>query len=101
MAGDFADFNASAPPLGLSPALIALWWLGKGRFETGAAWDRAHALAQSHEGDPACDRVHALVHWIEGDTANAAYWFRRAAGPPQGSDIAAEWAQQVKALGGG
>jgi hypothetical protein len=45
--------------------------------------------------------VHALVHWIEGDTANAAYWFRRAAGPPQGTDIATEWAQQVDALRGG
>jgi hypothetical protein len=101
MAADFADFSRVAPPQGLSPALEALWWLKKGGLETGATWERAHALAQGGEGDPACDRVHALVHWIEGDKSNAAYWFRRAGGEPECVDIAEEWAQQVKVLRGG
>jgi len=44
----------------------------------GAAWERAHELAQSHEGEVAYDRLHALLHRIEGDDANAGYWYRRA-----------------------
>ncbi len=43
----------------------------------GTAWERAHRLAQSHQGIPAYDRLHALVHRIEGDLSNAAYWYRR------------------------
>ena len=44
----------------------------------GAAWKRAHELAQSHEGEAIFDRLHALCHRIEGDSGNAAYWYRRA-----------------------
>jgi hypothetical protein len=46
-------------------------------FALGAAWQRAHQLAQQHEGETAYDRLHALLHRIEGDDANAAYWYRR------------------------
>lgn len=101
MAADFSDFTRAEPPEGLSPALEALWWLKKGGLETGASWERAHAIAQDGEGDPACDRVHALVHWIEGDKGNAAYWFRRSGGGPERADILAEWEQQVTSLRGG
>jgi hypothetical protein len=94
----FEDFTADAPPAGLSPALEALWWLGKGGLAQGPEWQRAHALTQG--GSAGCDRVHALVHWIEGDDANADYWWRRAGSGPQGADIEAEWAHQVAVLRG-
>lgn len=92
--------DAAAPPPDLTPALQALWWLGRGRFRTGPEWDRAHDICQQHEGTPACDRVHALAHWIEGDQANSAYWYRRAGAQPAGADPAADWASQVADLGG-
>lgn len=56
----------------------------------GPAWEQAHQLAQSHEGDRAYDRLHALVHRIEGDVSNAAYWYRRAGEEPFEGAIAAE-----------
>lgn len=40
-------------------------------------WEAAHALAQSHEGDPAADWLHAVLHKIEGDADNSRYWYRR------------------------
>lgn len=55
-------------------ALIALKAEGLG---LGAAWQRAHELAQRHEGVADYDRLHALLHRIEGDESNAAYWYRR------------------------
>ena len=72
------DLAADAPPDGLAPALAALWWLRKGGLRTGAAWERAHAVCQAHEGERDADLVHALAHWIEGDLGNADYWYRRA-----------------------
>jgi hypothetical protein len=39
--------------------------------------DRAHALAQAHEGDKTCDYWHAIVHRREGDFDNAKYWLRK------------------------
>ena len=59
----------------IQEALLALKADG---FALGAAWQRAHDLAQQHEGDVAYDRLHALLHRIEGDEANAAYWYHRA-----------------------
>ncbi|MBU2533983.1 MAG: hypothetical protein KKB37_14675 [Alphaproteobacteria bacterium] len=41
------------------------------------AWDEAHAIAQSLEGDPHADWLHAILHKIEGDEANSRYWYRR------------------------
>jgi hypothetical protein len=43
---------------------------------------RAHAIAQSGEGDATLDYVHAIVHRREGDWANSKYWFSRAGGQP-------------------
>ncbi|NJO36297.1 MAG: hypothetical protein HC871_00210 [Rhizobiales bacterium] len=68
----------------IESALIALQEEGA---KPGAAWQRAHQLAQGHEGEPAYDRLHALVHRIEGDAANAAYWYRRAAEPVFTGDL--------------
>jgi hypothetical protein len=39
--------------------------------------DRAHELAQAHEGDKTCDYWHAIVHRREGDFDNAKYWLHR------------------------
>jgi hypothetical protein len=43
---------------------------------------RAHAIAQSGEGDATLDYVHAIVHRREGDWGNSKYWFSRAGGQP-------------------
>jgi hypothetical protein len=39
--------------------------------------ERAHELAQAHEGDKTCDYWHAIVHRREGDFDNAKYWLRQ------------------------
>jgi|GEM_PF-3150369 hypothetical protein len=47
-------------------------------FEMNTAWEKAHHLAQTHEGVRAYDALHAFCHRIENDLSNAAYWDRRA-----------------------
>lgn len=42
-------------------------------------WERAHAIAQRHEGDASADWLHAVLHKIEGDAANARYWYGQTA----------------------
>ncbi len=73
--------------MALPPALAAvLARLETDGFAMGMAWEQAHALAQSREGEPMHDRLHALLHRIEGDEWNACYWYRRAGQAPfQGS----------------
>jgi hypothetical protein len=68
----------------------ALLDLRAGGVRLGPAWDRAHELAQAHEGDPVHDRLHAFLHRVEGDTANAAYWYRRAGEPVFEGDLESE-----------
>jgi hypothetical protein len=100
MAVHFLDtFEAEAPPPGVSPPLEALWWLRKGGFATGPAWERAHEICQSGEGTRAYDLVHGLAHWIEGDMGNADYWYRRAGARRSAEDIPGEWDHLVSALG--
>jgi len=41
------------------------------------AWDDAHAICQSMEGDPDADFIHAVLHRREGDADNAQYWLAR------------------------
>ena len=86
-----ASLDASEPPVGLAPALCALWADGRGD------WDRAHALAQ---GAPGADGawVHAYLHRKEGDASNAAYWYRRAGKPVCESSLADEWRAIARAL---
>ncbi len=75
----------AAPPVGAAPALRALWWARKGE------WERAHALAQRHEGEPDCDLVHAHLHRQEGDEENARYWYGRAGREPSTVPLGEEW----------
>jgi hypothetical protein len=99
---DYTAFRASLadpePPAGLSPPAAALWWLAKGELKQGEGWDKAHAIAQSNEGEPSHDRVHALVHRIEGDHGNAAYWYRRAGKPTFLGTFDEEWQVIAKEL---
>lgn len=60
------------PPGHLPVLLEALWYDGKGD------WESAHNIAQSKEGTRDYDHLHAYLHRVEGDTWNAGYWYRRA-----------------------
>lgn len=87
------DFKASlvesTPPAGLSPALTALWWAGRGD------WTAAHEVVQGHEGEADCDLIHAHLHRQEGDAMNARYWYRRAGRPEARLPLEEEWAALV------
>jgi hypothetical protein len=85
------SLEQEAPPSGLSPALTALWWLGKDE------WDKAHDLV-ADEGGADCAWIHAHIHRIEGDLDNARYWYRRARREPAHRELAAEWAAIAAAL---
>lgn len=71
----------------IAEALTALQEEGIG---VGPAWERAHQLAQNHEGVLAFDRLHAFLHRVEGDSANAGYWYRRSDEPIFDGDLASE-----------
>ncbi|WP_108660336.1 hypothetical protein [Acuticoccus kandeliae] len=86
---DWLDTGAEAPDPTLSRPAQALWWLKKGGFALGPAWERAHTICQEAEGDIDHDRVHAFAHWIEGDMGNAGYWYRRV-GDTRAASIPAE-----------
>ena len=94
---DPTSFTHSTPKTDLTPPLQALWWLRKGGLVIGPEWEKAHAICQQDEGNPAYDIVHALAHWIEGDEANAGYWYRRA-GVQRAATITAEWERVAKEL---
>lgn len=85
---DNAEFRESlkrpAPPNGLSAALQALWWDGKGD------WEKAHEAAQNDEG-PDGSWVHAYLHRKEDDLPNAKYWYRRANRAAGYGDLRREW----------
>jgi hypothetical protein len=77
--------SQDAPPPGLMPVLQALWYLRKGN------WNRAHAIVQEHEDEPAYALVHAHLHRIEGDLGNAGYWYRRAGKTVSSMAFEEEW----------
>jgi hypothetical protein len=83
-----ADFRqsltAAEPTAGLTLALAALWWDGKGN------WNRAHESAQQDEGREG-SWVHAYLHRKEGDPGNAKYWYGRAGKPVCREPLDAEW----------
>jgi hypothetical protein len=90
----FDDFRATldAPtPPQVAPALVALWYDGKGN------WDRAHEVAQDID-DESGAWVHAYLHRKEGDQSNAAYWYRRARKPVERGPLSREWDEIVSAL---
>ena len=79
----------------------ALDSLKTGGFELGPNWDRAHEIAQDHEGNADFDWLHALCHRIEGDDWNAGYWYRRA-GRERGQDtVEEEWTRMRAAFASG
>lgn len=92
---DAKTFKASAseakPPVGLSPALTALWHLARGE------WHAAHGRAQSDRGRDGA-WVHAHLHRVEGDLANAGYWYRRVDRPVSESSLDDEWEEIAAAL---
>jgi hypothetical protein len=92
---DPANFNTSlsdkSPPAGLSPALTALWWVGKDD------WDRAHRIVME-EADANCAWVHAYLHRVEGDLGNAGYWYRQAGRKPATGELTVEWTTIVATL---
>ena len=85
------SLTATEPPMGLTQALVGLWWDAKGD------WTRAHESAQQDEGI-AGSWVHAYLHRKEGDRSNAAYWYHRAARPMGSEPLEAEWVAIVRAL---
>ncbi|MAZ15578.1 MAG: hypothetical protein CL535_04505 [Ahrensia sp.] len=74
----------------------ALDCLKAGGFTLGTGWNRAHEIAQDHEGIADFDWLHALCHRIEGDDRNAAYWYRRA-GRERGQGTAEEECAAMRA----
>ena len=91
----FAELKRSLtrrrPPGGASPALEALWWAAKDK------WDTAHKLVMD-EGGTDCARVHAYLHRVEGDPENARYWYRAAKVQPAVGPFEAEWAAIARDL---
>ena len=88
-----AEFSASlaepAPPAGLTPALTALWWDGKGD------WMRAHDLINDLE-TPDTMAVHAYLHRKEGEQWNADYWYRKAGTQHRRPTLEGEWQALVE-----
>jgi hypothetical protein len=85
-----ASLSSSVRPA-VSPALVAMWWDGKGD------WTRAHEAAQAID-DEAGAWVHAYLHRKEGDLDNAAYWYRRARKEIPNDAVENEWERIVEAL---
>ena len=78
----FLDLNESK--LNGNPILSALWYDGKGD------WDTAHAQVDQLEGKNAA-RIHAYLHRKEGDLWNADYWYRRSGDSRPESSLEEEW----------
>ena len=90
--GNFEQsLSSDGPREGLSNALQALWYDGRGD------WDAAHAAAQADDGRDG-SWVHGYLHRKEGDDANAAYWYRRAGQPFPTASLADEWRAIAAAL---
>jgi hypothetical protein len=83
--------SKSQPPTALAPALAALWWAGKDK------WDKAHAIVMDDDGKD-CAWVHAYLHRVEGDLENAGYWYRQAGKPAASGALEAEYEVIAQAL---
>ncbi|MCK7559866.1 hypothetical protein MKQ70_34985 [Chitinophaga sedimenti] len=83
--------QSAEPPYGLTPALTAMWWDGKGD------WDAAHDIAQEITGSTG-SYIHAYLHRKEGDPGNAAYWYARAGRKIPKSSLDEEWNDIVMEL---
>jgi hypothetical protein len=79
-----SSLDAKRPPRGLPETLSALWWDGKGD------WDTAHSIAQqipTVQGSA----VHAYLHRKEGVLWNADYWYSRAGRRRPEISLVEEW----------
>lgn len=85
------SLSLSNPPPALSVYLKALWYDGKGD------WNTAHNQVDDLEDQTAC-WVHAYLHRKEGDIWNADYWYRKANKIRPGMSLDDEWLQIVTAL---
>jgi len=79
------------PPSDLSPALTALWWAAKDK------WDKAHHIVMNESGRD-CAWVHAYLHRLEGDLENARYWYRQARRSAPASSPLEEWGEIAATL---
>jgi hypothetical protein len=90
-----AEFEASVkkanPPRELSPALTALWWARKDK------WDKAHHIVMNEAGKDGA-WVHAYLHRLEGDLDNARYWYRQARRSAATSSLPEEWTEIAATL---
>jgi hypothetical protein len=84
---DFRNsLKQSTLPKGISELLKALWYDGRGD------WNTAHAIAQEiYTSDGSW--VHAYLHRKEGDIANASYWYQKAGKPRPNHSLEEEWQQ--------
>ena len=85
------SLNESQPPDGVTDLLRAMWYDGKGDWET------SHNIAQeihSNEGS----WVHAYLHRKEGDVGNAGYWYNRAGRKFPKHSLEEEWEEIVGVL---
>jgi hypothetical protein len=79
-----ASLSSSVPPQGISNLLEAMWYDGKGDWET------SHNIAQDiHSKDGSW--IHAYLHRKEGDDGNAAYWYARAGRKMPSIGLDEEW----------
>lgn len=86
----FVDsLHGAAPPVNISAYLQALWYDGKGD------WDTGHTIIQDIN-DRRAAHIHAYLHRKEGDEWNARYWYNRAEQPFPKVSLAEEWAQIVR-----
>ncbi len=89
---DFISFKQSLqsdnPPNGLNELAKALWYDGKGDWET------SHNIAQDIDSADG-NWVHAYLHRKEGDQWNAGYWYRQAGRPTPTYDLLKEWEELV------
>ncbi len=67
MAGFRASLSDAAPAPGLEPALLALWWAAKGK------WDEAPRIVQDENTAPAA-WGDAYLHPVQGALGHAGYW---------------------------
>lgn len=67
--------------------------------EQSGDWAKAHELVKDMVTAEAA-WVHAYLHRVRGDTAQAAYWYNRAAQPECTTSLAAEWEALYRACEG-
>jgi len=87
---EFVDsLSLNSVPAGMSEILKALWYDGKGD------WESSHNIAQDIN-DKNGSWVHAYLHRKEGDIFNARYWYSKAGKPEFNGSLKEEWDVMVK-----